>query len=71
MACLVASVGRETVQMEPGLTPAVGDTVYVSATVAGKGTNVLPAEVSAIGTVADTTTTRGLARSKRMSMSTL
>ena len=49
----VVCTGRETVQMESGLTPAVGDTVYVSPTVAGKGTNVLPVNVSAIGTVAD------------------
>ncbi len=54
-AVLCACVGRETVQMESGLTLSVGDTVYVSPNVAGKGTNVLPAEVSAIGTVADTT----------------
>lgn len=49
----VVCTGRETVQMESGLVPAVGDTVYVSATVAGKGTNVLPVDVSAIGTIAD------------------
>ena len=49
----VVCTGRETIQMESGLTLAAGDTVYVSPTVAGKGTNVLPANVSAIGTVAD------------------
>ena len=54
-AVLCACIGRETVQMEGGLTLNVGDTVYVSPNIAGNGTNVLPAEVSAIGTVADTT----------------
>lgn len=52
-AVLVVCTGRETIQMESGLTPAAGDTVYVSPTIAGKGTNVLPANVSAIGTIAD------------------
>jgi len=52
-AVLIACTGRETVQMESGLTLAVGDTVYVSPNVAGKGTNVLPTNVAAVGTVAD------------------
>lgn len=49
----VVCTGRETVQMESGLTPAVGDTVYVSATVAGKGTNIIPGIVLPIGPIAD------------------
>ena len=49
----VASSGRKTVQMETGLTPAVGDTVYVSATAAGKGTNVAPGVLLPIGVIAD------------------
>lgn len=50
---LCACVGRKIIQMEAGLTPAVGDTVYVSPNVAGSATNVLPANVSALGTIAD------------------
>ena len=50
---LVACIGRQTVQMESGLTPAVGDTVYVSSTVAGKGTNIIPGIVLPIGPIAD------------------
>ena len=49
----VVCTGRETVQMDSGLTPKVGDTVYVSPTTPGKGTNAPPAVVSAIGTIAD------------------
>jgi len=50
---IVSSVGRQTVQIENGLTPGVGDTVYVSATVPGKGTNVIPGVVLPIGSIAD------------------
>lgn len=49
----VVCTGRETVQMESGLTPSVGDTVYVSPNVAGKGTNVLPGQPLSIGSIAD------------------
>ena len=52
-SCVVVCVGREPVQMESGLTLAVGDTVYVSPNVAGKGTNVLSSNVLAIGIIAD------------------
>ena len=52
-AMFVSSAGRQSVQMEVGLTLAVGDTVYVSASVAGKGTNVKPTLVAAVGIVAD------------------
>ena len=52
---LVGSVGRQVVQMESGLTPAVGDIVFVSAITPGKGTNVLPALATAIGTIVDVT----------------
>lgn len=50
---LVAAVGRRPVQMESGLTLGVSDTVYVSASVAGKGTNVIPGVVLPIGSIAD------------------
>lgn len=50
---VIACVGRETVQMESGLTPNVGDTVYVSPNAAGKGTNVVPGLVYRIGTIVD------------------
>lgn len=51
--CTVACVGRQPVQMESSLVPAVGDTVYVSPTVPGKGTNVQPGSVATIGSIAD------------------
>ena len=53
-SCLVACIGRQPVQMESSLVPAVGDTVYVSPTAPGKGTNVQPGVVAAVGTIADT-----------------
>ena len=52
-AILVVCIGRQTVQMESSLVPAVGDTVYVSPTTPGKGTNVQPGIVAAIGSIAD------------------
>ena len=53
-AVLLTSIGRAPmIQMESGLTLAVGQTVYVSPNVAGKGTNVQPANVSTIGSIAD------------------
>jgi hypothetical protein len=52
---LAASVGRKSVLMETGLTLAVGQTVYVSPNVAGRGTNVLPVNVATVGSIADTT----------------
>ena len=53
-SCLVACIGRQPVQMESGLVPSVGDTVYVSPNVPGKGTNVQPGVVAVVGTIADT-----------------
>jgi hypothetical protein len=52
---VVACIGRQTVQMESGLVPAVGDTVFVSPTAVGQGTNVQPGAVATIGTIADIT----------------
>jgi hypothetical protein len=49
----VACIGRATVQLASGLTPSVGDTVYVSPTVPGKGTNVQPGVIATIGSIAD------------------
>lgn len=45
---------RQPVLCETGLTIAAGDTLYVSATVAGRATNVAPGAPIAIGTVEDT-----------------
>jgi hypothetical protein len=39
------------VLLETGLTPIAGQTVYVSATVAGRGTNVAPGTAVALGTI--------------------
>jgi len=50
---LVACIGRQTVLMESSLVPSVGDTVYVSPTVPGKGTNVQPGVIATIGSIAD------------------
>lgn len=50
---LVACIGRQTVQMESSLVLSVGDTVYVSPTVPGKGTNVQPGVIATIGSIAD------------------
>ena len=52
---LLTAIGRQTVQMESGLTLAAGQTVYVSPNIAGKGTNVVPAQISPIGSIADVT----------------
>ena len=49
----VSCIGRTPVQMESSLVPSVGDTVYVSSTVPGKGTNVQPANIATIGSIAD------------------
>lgn len=49
----VACIGRATVQLASGLTPSVGDTVYVSSTTPGKGTNVQPGVVAVVGSIAD------------------
>lgn len=51
---LVACVGRQPVQMESSLVVVVGQTVYVSPTVPGKGTNVQPGVVAVVGSIADT-----------------
>lgn len=50
----VATGGVADVLLETGLTPAPGQLIYVSATVAGRGTNVAPAIESVVGTVIDT-----------------
>jgi hypothetical protein len=50
---LAISIGRQRVVLEAGLTPAVGDTVYVSAATAGVGTNVIPGVVLPIGSIAN------------------
>ena len=47
-------IGRASVQMESSLVPTVGDTVYVSASAPGKGTNVQPGVIATIGAIADT-----------------
>lgn len=43
--------GITPILLETGLTPLAGDTLYVSATVAGRATNVAPANVFVVGTV--------------------
>ena len=43
------------VRLEAGLAPVAGETLYVSATVAGRATNVVPATPIAIGTIEDAT----------------
>lgn len=50
---VVANAFRQPVLLETGLTPHAGDTLYVSAAVAGRATNVAPATAIAIGTVED------------------
>lgn len=54
---LVESVGRQPVLLETGLTLTNGETIFLSATAAGRGTNVEPGIVSpvTIGTILDTT----------------
>lgn len=52
----VASNGFSTrVRLEAGLVPVAGETIYVSATVAGRATNIVPALAVAIGTIEDPT----------------
>ena len=50
----VAQKGKIPVLMEPGLTVAGGDTVYVSTSTAGRGTNVAAAGRPSLGTITDT-----------------
>lgn len=50
---LVRNSGRQPVLLEVGLTPLNGDVVFVSATVAGRGTNVQPATALLVGTIVD------------------
>lgn len=51
---IVTGASRQYVLLETGLTPAAGDTLYISASVAGRATNVAPSNVFAIGTITDT-----------------
>lgn len=51
----IGCVGRERVLLESGLSLAVGQTIYVSATTAGRGTNVAPVIAVPIGAVVDIT----------------
>ena len=44
---------RQPVLLETGLTPAAGDTLYVSSSTAGRAPNVAPANIVAIGTIVD------------------
>jgi len=53
---IVETAGRQRVLLEIGLTPVVGQWVFVSATVAGRGTNVQPTNAAPIGTILDTST---------------
>lgn len=52
----VESAGRQPVLLEGGLAPVVGQWVFVSATAAGRGTNVQPANAVPVGTILDTST---------------
>ena len=48
----IFSTGAQVdILLETGLTPVAGQTVYVSATVAGRGTNVAPGTAVALGTI--------------------
>lgn len=49
----VATEGKTSVLLEPALVPLPGDTLYVSATTPGRGTNVPPANVMTIGVIKD------------------
>lgn len=54
---IVESAGRQRVLLETGLTPAVGQYVFVSALVAGRGTNAAtPTNTTPLGTILDTST---------------
>jgi len=48
---IFTSGARVDVLMEPGLTLVVGQTIWVSASVAGRGTNVQPGTVAVVGTI--------------------
>lgn len=47
----IAVAGEAAVRLEAGLTPIAGQKIYVSATTAGRGTNVAPANVIPIGVI--------------------
>lgn len=49
----ISNAAAELVLLETGLTPVAGETLYVSATVPGRATNVAPGNVAAIGTIVD------------------
>lgn len=53
---ITETAGRQPVLLEGGLAPAVGQWVFVSATVAGRGTNVQPTIAVPVGTILDTST---------------
>lgn len=50
---VVCEAFRQPVLLETGLTPVAGQTLYVSATVPGRATNVAPGTAVAIGTIED------------------
>lgn len=50
---IVGNAIRQFVLLETGLTPAAGETLYVSASVPGRATNVAPGTTIAIGTIID------------------
>ncbi len=50
---IVRTAGRERVLLVPGLTVAASDLLYVSAAVAGRGTNVAPGIPVPVGTIVD------------------
>lgn len=52
---VVAASPKQSVLLETGLTPLAGQTLYVSASVAGRATNVPPTIAVAIGTILDAT----------------
>lgn len=55
-ANVATASASQIVLLETGLTPARGDTLYVSASVAGRGTNVAPSTAVSLGVIVDTST---------------
>jgi hypothetical protein len=53
---IVCEAFAQSVLLEVGLTPIAGQTLYVSAAVAGRATNVQPTNAVAIGTIEDAST---------------
>jgi hypothetical protein len=50
---ILSATSSGRVLLESGLTPSAGDTLYISATVAGRATNVAPAIAVSIGSIID------------------